>query len=198
MLTISKDTIGATVINSSPARSRLATIALIVGFAVLTGVAAQWRLPLGFTPVPITGQTFAVLLSGAVLGMRAGATSQLTYLAMGVVGFPFFAGGESGWEVLVGPTAGYLVGFVLAAAAIGRMAELKADRRIVTAIPSFILGSFIIYACGALGLVVIANMALEQAIRLGVAPFLVGDLFKAVAAGLALPTAWAWAQRMQG
>ncbi len=197
MLAISRNTIGAAVINTSRTRSRLATVTMIVGFAVLTGLAAQWRIPLGFTPVPITGQTLAVLLSGAVLGMSAGAMSQLTYLALGVVGFPFFAGGESGWEVLTGATAGYLVGFVLAAAAIGRMAEMKADRRIVTAIPSFILGSLIIYACGVVGLAVMANMSFEQAIRLGVVPFVIGDVLKAVTAGLALPAAWRLTQKMK-
>ncbi|UCG41646.1 MAG: biotin transporter BioY, partial [Acidimicrobiia bacterium] len=88
----------------------------VFGFALLTGLTALWEIPLPFTPVPITGQTFAILLAGATLGLRAGAASQLLYLAMGIVGVPFFAGGSSGWEVVTGPTVGYLVGFVAAAA----------------------------------------------------------------------------------
>jgi biotin transport system substrate-specific component len=87
----------------------------VFGFALLTGLTALWEIPLPFTPVPITGQTFAILLAGATLGLRAGAASQLLYLAMGIVGVPFFAGGSSGWEVVTGPTVGYLVGFVAAA-----------------------------------------------------------------------------------
>ena len=172
------------------ARARVAMAIAVFGFALLTGLAALWEIPLPFTPVPITGQTFAILLAGATLGLRAGAASQLLYLAMGIVGVPFFAGGSSGWEVVTGPTVGYLVGFVAAAAVVGRLAERRQDRRVVSAIPAFLAGSAVIYLFGMAGLMAVAGMTAVDAFTLGVVPFLVGDGIKAVAAGLALPTAW--------
>ena len=104
-------------------RSRVAAVVAVIGFAALTAAAAQYRIPLGFTPVPITGSTFAVLLSGAALGMRLGAASQVVYLLMGAVGLPVFTDGGSGIEVITGSTGGYLVGFVFGAALIGKLAE---------------------------------------------------------------------------
>lgn len=190
MLTLTHNTLGARVLDQSRSRGRVATAILVFGFALLTGFSALWEIPLGFTPVPISGQTFAVLLTGAALGLRAGAASQILYLAMGAVGLPFYSGGESGWTVLTGPTVGYLVGFALAAAVVGRMAEAKADRRIRTAVPAFVVGTLVIYLCGMIGLVVVAGMNPAQAFTLGVVPFLVGDAIKAIAAGLLFPGAW--------
>jgi biotin transport system substrate-specific component len=172
------------------ARARVAMAIAVFGFALLTGLAALWEIPLPFTPVPITGQTFAILLAGATLGLRAGAASQLLYLAMGIVGVPFFAGGSSGWEVVTGPTVGYLVGFIAAAAVVGRLAERRQDRRVVSAIPAFLAGSAVIYLFGMAGLMAVAGMTAVDAFTLGVVPFLIGDGIKAVAAGLALPAAW--------
>lgn len=171
-------------------RSRMATVALVVGFALLTALAAQWEIMLGFTPVPVSGQTFAVLLSGAALGTWAGASSQLLYLALAAAGLPFFSGGESGIQVFAGPTSGYLVGFVVAAALVGRLAEHRADRRVLTAVPAFAAGSVVMYAFGMLGLVVLIGMSPGEAFVLGVVPFLVGDALKAAIAGLVLPAAW--------
>lgn len=172
------------------ARARAAMAIAVFGFALLTGLAALWEIPLPFTPVPITGQTFAILLAGATLGLRAGAASQLLYLAMGIVGVPFFAGGSSGWEVVTGPTVGYLVGFVAAAAVVGRLAERRQDRKVVSAIPAFLAGSAVIYLFGMAGLMAVARMTAVDAFTLGVVPFLIGDGIKAVAAGLALPATW--------
>lgn len=171
-------------------RSRAATVALVVGFALLTALAAQWEIMLGFTPVPVSGQTFAVLLSGAALGMRAGAASQALYLAMGAVGLPFFSGGDSGIEIFAGSTSGYLIGFVVAAAVVGRLAERRADRRVLTAVPVFVVGSAVMYLFGMIGLVVLIGMTAAEAFTLGVVPFLVGDAIKAAIAGLLLPAAW--------
>lgn len=165
-------------------------VAAVVGFAVLTALAAQVRIPLPFTPVPITGQTFAVLLTGAALGMRLGAASQTLYLAMGFMGLPVFTDGGSGIQAMAGATGGYLVGFVLAAAAVGWLAERGIDRRFPISILAFVAGSIVIYAVGALGLMVNLDMAFTEAIAKGVAPFLVGDAVKAVAAGLLTPLAW--------
>ena len=102
---------------------------------MLTAVAAQFRISLPFTPVPITGQTFAVLLAGGVLGSRAGAASQALYWLGGLV-FPFYAGGGQGWEVATGSTGGYLAGFVVAAWVVGTLAERGQDRAIATALPA--------------------------------------------------------------
>lgn len=172
------------------ASNRVAAIVAMVAFAGLTALAAQIRIPLGFTPVPITGQTFAVLLAGAALGARLGAGSQLIYLAAGAVGLPVFTGGGSGLEYFTGATAGYLVGFVLAAALVGRLAERGQDRKVNTAITAFLAGSAIIYACGAVGLMITADMDLTTAIAQGVTPFVFGDVLKATAAGMLLPLAW--------
>lgn len=168
---------------------------LVVGFALLTALAAQIEIPLGFTPVPLTGQTFAVLLSGAVLGMRRGALSQLTYWLAGLVGLPFYSGGAGGWEKGTGATMGYLVGFVVAAGAIGYLAEKKHDRNFATSLPAMLLGSTIIYAFGATWLSIHLNLPLangeQNAISLGVAPFLVGDLLKALVAAGCTTSVWA-------
>lgn len=172
------------------ATNRVASIVAVVGFAGLTALMAQIRIPLGFTPVPVTGQTFAVLLAGAALGARLGATSQLVYLAAGAIGFPVFTGGGSGFEYFTGATAGYLVGFVLAAALVGRLAERGQDRKVNTAVTAFLAGSAVVYACGAIGLMITANMDATTAIAQGVTPFVFGDVLKATAAGLLLPLAW--------
>jgi len=178
------------------ARSRVTDAVLVVGFALLTALAAQITIPLGFTPVPITGQTFAVLLAGATLGAARGAASQGLYVVLGAVGLPFYAEGAGGWTEATGSTAGYLVGFVIAAAVVGHLAERGQDRRISTAIPAFVAGTMIIYTLGAgwlarsLDVPVTAAAGEPSAIAYGVAPFIVGDLAKAVLAGVLLPTCW--------
>lgn len=167
---------------------------LVVGFALLTALCAQIEIPLGFTPVPLTGQTFAVLLSGAALGIRRGALSQLVYWASGLIGLPFYSGGKGGWQAGTGATMGYLVGFIFAAAAIGFLAERKHDRNFVTSLPAMLLGSAIIYTCGAGWLAYKLNIPVAtgetNAIGLGVAPFLIGDAIKAVAAAACTSTVW--------
>ncbi len=171
-------------------RNRVATAALVVGFALLTWVSAQFVIPLPFTPVPITGQTFAVLLSGAVLGWRAGAGSQVLYVGFGAAGLPVYAEGRGGWETFTGATFGYLVGFVVAAAAVGYLAERKQDRRASTAWPAFLTGSAIIYIFGVSWLMYSLGMTFEEAMVAGFVPFVVGDLLKAGLAGALLPVAW--------
>lgn len=178
-------------------RSTSWTIALTVGFALLTALAAQIRIPLGFTPVPITGQTFAVLLAGAALGSTWGGASQLLYVMLGAAGLPFYAGGNSGWEYATGATLGYLVGFVVAAYVIGLMAERHQDRRVLSAIPAFLTGNLIIYACGVPWLYYSLDSigSGEAALAAGFTPFIAGDLLKIVLAGILLPTAWKIADR---
>jgi biotin transport system substrate-specific component len=163
---------------------------LVVAAAALTAVAAQWRFDLPFTPVPITGQTFAVLLTGAGLGWKLGAAGQMLYVAAGALGAPVFTEGSGGMEVIRGATGGYLIGFVFAAGLVGWMAEHRQDRTFPTMFTAFILGSAVIYVFGVLGLMMATGWSLVQAVEGGVVPFLLGDLVKASAAGLLLPGAW--------
>lgn len=173
-------------------RSNAVSVVLVIAAAALTTLAAQWVIPLPFTPVPITGQTFAVLLTGAALGMRLGAAGQLLYVGAGAVGAPVFAGElGGGWgPERSGATAGYLIGFIIAAGLIGYMAERRQDRTFPTMFTAFILGSAVIYAFGVAGLMIVLDMTLNEAMVAGVVPFLVGDIIKAVGAGLLLPGAW--------
>lgn len=172
-------------------------LALMVGGCLLVAAAAQIQVPLPFTPVPLSGQTFAVSLVGASLGARRGALSLGLYLLAGAAGAPFFAGGAGGMSALAGPTAGYLVGFVGAAALIGGLAERAADRKPWTAFLAFLAGSVVIFACGVVGLMATAGVGLREALVLGVLPFLPGDLIKsALAAGL-LPGTWKLVERFR-
>jgi biotin transport system substrate-specific component len=176
-------------------RSTAWTVGLVVGFALLTAAAAQIRISLPFTPVPITGQTFAVLLAGASLGSIAGSASQLLYVALGAVGLPFYAGGESGWEVFAGTTGGYLVGFVVAAWIVGFLAERSQDRTIASAVPAFLSGSLVIYLFGVPWLAHALDVGWVEAAGLGAVPFVIGDLVKAALAGTLLPLGWKLANR---
>lgn len=170
-------------------RHRITTMALVTGFALLTAVAAQVRVPLPFTPVPVTGQTFAVLLSGAVLGGAAGAASQALYFLMGL-GLPFYAGGASGWSYATGATGGFLVGFVAAAWVVGRLAERRQDREVITALPAFLTGTVVIYLFGVPWLASVLGVSWTRAVELGATPFILGDLAKLALAGALLPAAW--------
>ena len=171
-------------------RTRVSTAVLVIGFAALTALAAQIRIPLGFTPVPLTGQTFAVLLSGAALGWRAGASAQALYVAVGLAGFPVFQGGEGGWSYATGATAGYLLGFIISAAAVGYLAEQGQDRRVITAVPAMLAGNTVIYLLGVPWLMHVLGTDLAGGLTAGFAPFVVGDLLKIAAAGLFLPAVW--------
>jgi biotin transport system substrate-specific component len=171
-------------------RSWVVSVVLVVAAAALTALAAQWRIYLPFTPVPITGQTFAVLLTGAALGWKLGAAGQLLYVVAGVLGAPVFTDGSSGVEVITGATGGYLIGFIFAAGLVGWMAEHRQDRTFPTMFTAFIAGSLVIYSFGVVGLMVSADMTLSAAVEAGVVPFLLGDLIKAAAAGILLPGAW--------
>jgi biotin transport system substrate-specific component len=169
---------------------------LVVGFSLLTAAAAQVVVPLPFTPVPLTGQTFAVLLTGALLGPRLGALAMLAYLAEGAAGLPFFRGGAGGVGHFVGPTAGYLFAFPAAAYVTGYLAERGWDRRFVTAAAAMALGSLVILAGGWAWLALMFKGGAE-ALRLGVAPFLPGDVLKVALAAAALPAGWALLRRLK-
>ena len=162
----------------------------IVAFALLTALAAQVRFHLPWTPVPVTGQTFAVLLAGAVLGSWAGAASMALYLVIGAIGLPVFTDWSGGWAAATGATAGYLVGFILAAALVGALAERHQDRTVLTCVPAMLAGTAVTYLCGAWWLAHYLDVGAEKAIELGVSPFLIGDTVKLALAGITLPLAW--------
>ncbi|MGH9182484.1 MAG: biotin transporter BioY [Acidimicrobiales bacterium] len=176
-------------------RIRARTAALVVGFALLTAASAQLSVHLPWTPVPVTGQTFAVLLAGAALGWRAGGASQLLYLSLGAVGLPFYAAGASGWSVVSGATGGYLVGFVVAAALVGALAERQQDRTLLTSVPAMLAGTAVIYLLGVTWLAHVADLDATTAVEQGLAPFVIGDALKLVAAGAVFPAAWKLARR---
>lgn len=165
----------------------LRDLALILAGSLLVALFAQIEIPL--QPVPITGQTFAVLLVGAALGSRRGAASLALYLAEGALGLPFFSGGASGLSHLTGATAGYLAGFVMAAYVIGLLAERGLERNVRTSLIPFLVGTVVIYIFGVAWLAVMLG-SLSKAIAAGLLPFLIGDAIKLVAAAMALPAAW--------
>jgi len=171
--------------------------AVIVAGALLTAGAAQIRIPLPFTPVPITGQTFAVVLVGASLGPWHGATSQMLYVLLGAIGLPFYAGASHGWEILAGATGGYLLSYPIAAWATGALAARGWDRKIGSSIGAMLTGSVIIYAIGLPWLAVVLNTGLEKTLQLGLYPFIPGDMFKLYLAAMALPGAWKLLDRVR-
>ena len=168
-------------------------IVLVVGVALLTAASAQVEVLLPFTPVPLSGQTFAILLGAAAVGPLRGSIAQVLYLAMGLF-LPFYSGGESGWQVATGATAGYLLGFVVASAVVGALARRGADRKTWSTAVAFVAGSVTIYVLGAGWLVLGVGMTPAVAVASGVTPFLAGDAIKALLAAGLLPSAW-WAVR---
>ena len=169
---------------------RLRNGVLVVAGAVLIFLCAQVSFRLADNPVPITLQTFGVLVVGGALGMRRGGLAALLYLTVGLIGVPFFAERRGGIDVILGATGGYLVGFVLASAFVGRLAELGWDRRIGGAIGATALGTVMIYAIGVPWLAVATGMSLSDAIAKGMVPFLVVDTVKLLAAAAVFPAAW--------
>lgn len=161
---------------------------LVLGASLAVALCSQVEIHLPGNPVPITGQTFAVLLTGALLGSRRGGLALLAYLAQGAAGLPVFAGGAGGTAHLLGPTGGYLLGFVAAAALVGWLAERGWDRTPWLTAAAMILGNLVIYAFGVTRLSVFVGA--PQAVPLGLVPFIPGDLIKVgLAAGL-LPAGW--------
>src|SRR3954471_7730510 len=153
------------------------SFALVIGFSLLTALSAQVIIPLPWTPVPITGQTFAVLLTGALLGSRLGALCMIAYLIEGASGLPFFAAGGSGLQrLLFSPTSGYLLSYTAAAFVVGLLAERGWDRRFLTAAAAMALGSLVILLGGWAWLARFVSPA--AAFQAGVAPFLIGDVVK--------------------
>ncbi len=190
------DVVFPSALRRTRAQRRAADAALVLGGSLLTALMAQIAIPLPFTPVPITGQTLAVLLVGAALGSRRGALSMAAYVLEGVLGLPVFAGGTAGLARLLGPTGGYLVGFIAAAFVTGWLAERGWDRRLLTAALAMLAGNVVIYLFGLPWLARFTGGFLgpKGALVLGLLPFIPGDLVKLALAALLLPSAW-WIAR---
>jgi biotin transport system substrate-specific component len=169
-------------------------VAIVIGAGLIAGC-AQISIPLGFTPVPLTGQTFAVLLVGAALGSIAGTASVSLYVVAGALGAPIFAGHAHGWKVLHSASGGYLLGFIAAAALTGALAERRWDRRLSSSIGAMLTGNVVIYLCGVSWLAGNLHVSAARALELGLYPFVPGDLIKLYLAAVVLPAAWTFASR---
>ncbi len=163
---------------------------LVLAGAALLVIASRVSLPLPGSPVPLTLQTLGVLLVGGALGLRRGAAATLLFVALGVAGLPVFAGSRHGLDALMGVTGGYLVGFVLAGALVGRLAELGWDRHIGGSVGMNLLGSLAVYLVGVPWLAVVRQLTPAEAVAQGLAPFLLADAVKLLAAAGAFPAAW--------
>ncbi|MFD3870761.1 biotin transporter BioY [Streptomyces sp. NPDC058623] len=177
---------GAVLADLLPA-SRVRDVALVVGGAALTGVAAQMAVKVDGLAAPITGQTFAALLVGTALGAGRGFLSLALYTLVGMAGVPWFANGASGAG---GATFGYVLGMLLAATVVGALARRGADRSVLRTAGAMVVGSAVVYAVGVPYLMGVTGMSLGTAVATGLVPFLIGDALKAALAMGVLPTAW--------
>ncbi len=171
-----------------PGRAALRDALLIAASCLLIALSAQVEIPIPFSPVPLTGQTFAVLLLGAALGSWRGAASVISYVTLGALGIPVFAGGAGGALKLAGPTGGYLVGFAAGAFVVGLLTEKGWGRKLWSSAAAMVIGNAVIYAVGTTWLAAFVGWA--SVLRLGVLPFIPGDLLKLALAIWLLPAAW--------
>ena len=171
-------------------RTRLHDGALVLGAALFTALLAQVAIAVPGSPVPVTGHTLAVVLTAAALGPMRGMAGQLAYVLLGAVGLPFYSKAASGLTQVLGPTGGYLVGFIPAAFLVGLAARHGFDRQPWKAVPLFTVGQFVIFVLGVPWLSVVASLDFATALHKGLLPFLPGALLKATIAGLLVPLAW--------
>lgn len=169
---------------------RVRHLALILAGALLIALAAQVRFYLPGNPVPFTGQTFAVLIAGGALGFRRGLAAAALYLVLGIVGLPVYAGATHGWAIVVGGTGGYLIGFILAAGIVGRLAELGWDRNLLGSVGAMLLGDIAIFAIGVPWLAFSYHQPLEWGVANGLSPFVGAEILKFALAAGAFPVAW--------
>lgn len=169
---------------------------VVIGASLLFALSARVSIPLGFTPVPITLQTLVVMLVGAALGSRRGALAALLYLAEGATGLPVFASG-GGLLYLLGPTAGYLWSYPIAAFVVGWLCEHGLDRSFTTSLLAMLPGSILIYLIGVPWLAFVVHLSLSQALVAGLLPFIPGDIIKVIIAAALLPSAWTIVRRFE-
>jgi biotin transport system substrate-specific component len=186
---------GAVIADSWAKNSVTRSAVLVAGLVGLTAASAQIAVPLPFTPVPLTLQTFAVLVGAAALGATRAVLAQSAYLIFAFLGLPILAGGAGGAEKVIGATGGYLIGFIVASYLVGKIAQRGATLKIKTTVLAYLVGTLVIYSLGAIWLAQFTGQGIAWAIANGVAPFLIGDLIKAAAAGAVLPSAWKLVQK---
>jgi biotin transport system substrate-specific component len=170
--------------------------ALVVGGAGLMALLAQVSIPVDPSPVPITGQTLGVGLVGATLGLRRGAASMLLYVLAGLL-LPVYSEGHSGWSTVWSASGGYLLGFVIAAAVVGRLAELGQDRKVLTAALAFVLAQAIVFVPGVIGVKLATDEDWGWSIHWGFTVFIFGGLVKAAILAAVLPSAWRMVRRFE-
>ena len=168
-------------------------VGLVIGFSLLTALAAQVVIPIG--PIPVTGQTFVVLLTGALLGSRLGALAMIAYLIEGASGLPFFQSGHFGLLYMMGPTGGYLIAFPAAAYITGAFAEHGWDRRFLTAAAAMAIGSAIIMLSGWAWFSVLMHTSPMLTVYATLIKFIPGDIIKITLAAAVLPSGWKLLQR---
>jgi biotin transport system substrate-specific component len=176
----------------------LTSAVLLVAGVAFVAVCAQISIPLSFTPVPITGTTFAVAIVGTTYGANLGGLTLLAYYVAGMAGAPIYGESDSGWDAATGPTAGYLVGFILAAYLLGFLAQRRWDRRLASSISLMLCGSVVIYALGLSWLAYDLSLGLDGTLEAGLYPFIVGDVIKLYLAAALVPLAWRAVERFRG
>ena len=175
--------------------ARVRDALLVLGGTGLTALLAQVAIMVPPSPVPVTGQTLAVGLVGATLGLRRGTAAMLLYALLGLM-LPIYADGESGWHIITGASGGYIVGFIFATAVVGYLAERGADRKALTAFMSFVLAQLIVFAFGLAGLKMAVGESWGWTIHNGFSIFIVGGLIKALVGAIVLPSAWQIVRRI--
>ncbi|MEI7442859.1 MAG: biotin transporter BioY [Actinomycetes bacterium] len=175
---------------SNKSESLVRNASLIFGLTALTALCAQISIPLPFTPVPLTLQTFAVLGGAAALGAERAVLAQTLYVGLAWLGLPILAEHKGGSEVVFGATGGYLVGFIIASLVVGLISKQGATKNLYGTIAAFAAGTATIYAFGVGWLAHAIGMTISQAISAGMTPFILGDVIKAAVAGGLLPFVW--------
>lgn len=178
------------IVDSIWQKTRTSAIAQVTSLTVLTIVSAQIIIPLPFTPIPLTMQTFAILFGAAAIGPSKALIAQVTYIFLATLGLPILAGDKGGIESVLGATGGYLFAFLVASVVVGKLASTISTKRFRGVLLGYVLGSLIIYAIGATWLAIYTGKGLSYAFLNGVLPFLVGDVIKAALAASLLPAAW--------
>ncbi len=180
-----------------PRAGVLTDAALVLGGALFVALFAQLSIRLPFTPVPITGQTFAVLLVGGALGTVCGSLSMGLYALMGIIGLPVYADHAHGWSIVSGATGGYIFGFLVAGALVGYLADKGWDQRFATSGTMMLIGNTFIFLFGCIWLQHVLHTNLEKTLEYGLYPFVPGEILKLYLAAALLPGAWALVRKIR-
>ena len=195
MTSIAQPAQGGTLLDAFIPRTAVVNIVSVALGAAVVGALAQVSVPLW--PVPITGQTLGVLVVASLLGLWRGVSAMVLYAAAGAAGLPWFSDASSGVSVILGPTGGYILGFVVAAALTGWLAQRNWDRKILGGIVAFLAGSVSVFAVGLPWLAAVLGLTLEQTLEFGLYPFIIGGVIKAVIAAGLIRGGWSIADRVK-